>query len=118
MTGGRKLPKDLTVEILKDIRTEVRATNMRLEGTNSRLDTLTERVETITECVDTLTERVDTVAVRMDIFHDGQVRTATELLGVASALREVSALFREESLLRTRVEDHEERLVALERRAC
>ena len=43
---------DITVEILKDIRDEIRGINTRLDGTNTRLDGVTERLDGVTERLD------------------------------------------------------------------
>jgi uncharacterized coiled-coil DUF342 family protein len=92
-------PTDLTIEILKGIREEVHGlrgeahkTNERLDQTNERLDDLRDR-QTATE-----------------------VRLATELVGVAGAVREVRDLLRQDLGLRARVDDHERRIAAMERR--
>jgi len=45
-----------------------------------------------------------------------EVRLSTELVGVAGAVREVRDLLREDRALRNRVDDHERRLSAVERR--
>jgi hypothetical protein len=88
-------PTDLTIEILKDIRTEIRATNTRIDATNDRLDA--------------------TIA-RVDLLHEGQLRLATEVVGVSAAVRELSGLLREDRGLKSRVDDHEKRLTAIEHR--
>jgi hypothetical protein len=93
---------DLTIEILKDIRTEIRATNTRIDATNARLDTTV--------------DRLDQTIVRVDLLHEGQLRLATEVVGVASAVRELSDLLREDRALKQRVDDHETRITAIERR--
>jgi hypothetical protein len=38
---------DITVQILKDIRDEIRGTNGRVDTTNSRLDTMNSRLDTM-----------------------------------------------------------------------
>jgi hypothetical protein len=96
-------PTDLTIEILKGIREEVRKTNERLEVTNDRLDELR------TDLVD----RIEGVERRQTAT---EVRLATELIAVGSAVREVRDLLREDRGLRDRVDDHERRLVAVEGR--
>jgi hypothetical protein len=45
-----------------------------------------------------------------------EVRLATELVGVAGAVREVRDLLREDRALRSRVDDHERRIAEIERR--
>jgi hypothetical protein len=44
-----------------------------------------------------------------------EARLATELVGVAGAVREMRELFRDDLALRKRVDDHERRIVAMER---
>jgi uncharacterized protein YPO0396 len=96
-------PTDLTIEILKGIRDEARKTNERLDVTNDRLGELR------TELVD----RIERVERRQT---ETEVRLATELIAVGSAVRDVRDLLREDRVLRDRVDDHERRLVAVERR--
>jgi DNA anti-recombination protein RmuC len=164
-------PAELTLEILKEIRTEVRSTHQRLDATNQRLDTTNQRVEEvgaglskrieevgvglskridetnqrveemgaglskrieevgvglskridetnhrIEEVGAGLSKRIDATNARVQLLHEGQLRLATEVIGVASAVSDLSALLREDRLLRSRVDDHEKRLTAVERR--
>jgi hypothetical protein len=89
-------PTDLTLEILKGIRDEVR---MSREELSARIDRLSES------------------QLHME------TRVATELIAVASAvglvtneLREMRADARREGGLRARVDEHERRLGALEKK--
>ncbi|HEY3820693.1 MAG TPA: hypothetical protein VGL81_26185 [Polyangiaceae bacterium] len=83
---------DLTIQILKDIREAARQTNDRIEKTNDKLDALwTRQTET-------------------------EVRLATEIVTLVGAVREVRDLLRDDFALRDRVDDHERRLSAVERR--
>ena len=88
----RMEPTDVTIEVLKGIRDELRGTNARLDATNVRL----ERVER---------RQADT-----------EVRLATELVAVVDAVHEVRDLLRDDRQLRDRVADHERRLTAVETR--
>jgi len=90
-------PTDLTIEILKGIRDEAHKTNERLDQTNQRLDQTNER---LSELCDRQTAT--------------EVRLATEIVGVAGAVREVRDLLREDHALRGRVDDHERRISAIE----
>ena len=81
-----------TLTLLREIRDE-------LKGTNVRLD----RVES---CVGTLEKRQT----------ETEVRLASELVAVARAVGEVRDLLRDGLALRPQVEDHERRLSALEKR--
>jgi chromosome segregation ATPase len=96
-------PTDLTIEILKDIRTAVRATNERLDQTNERLD------ETRTE----LADRFDALAARIT---DTEVRLATEIVAIGGTLVQVRDLLREQTSIRDAVADHDRRIASLERR--
>ena len=96
-------PTDRTIEILEDIREEAHKTNERIQQTNDRLDGLQAEVRSgLGELRDRLTAT--------------EVRLATELVGVAGAVREVRDLLHEDRALRDRVDDHERRLSAVERR--
>jgi len=83
-------PTDLTIEILKGIREDTHKMSERLDETNQRLGELRDR-QTATE-----------------------VRLATEIVGLAGAVREVRDLLREDHALRSRVDDHERRISAIE----
>jgi hypothetical protein len=107
-------PTDLTIEILKGIREEARKTNERLDVTNDRLDELrTDMVDRLDELRTDMVDRIERVERRQT---ETEVRLATELVAVGSAVREVRDLLREDRVLRDRVDDHERRLVAVERR--
>jgi chromosome segregation ATPase len=82
----------LTLAVLKEIRDEVRKTNDRLEQTNDRL------------------ERLETRQTDMEM------RLATELIAVTSAVREVGDLFKDNAAVRGKVDEHETRIAALERK--
>jgi uncharacterized protein YPO0396 len=96
-------PTDLTIELLKSIRDEAHQTNERIDQTNARLDELR------TDLVD----RIERVERRQT---ETEVRLASELVAVGGAVREVRDLLREDHALRDRVDDHERRLTAVERR--
>ena len=87
-------PTEVTIEILKEIRDEIRdskeSLSSRIDATNERLDNL-ERRQTETE-----------------------IRLATEIISVAGAVREVKDLLADRLDLRDRVDDHERRISALE----
>ena len=89
---------DLTIEILKGIRDEIRGMRGEIRATNERLDTSNERLERL--------ERRQT---------ESEIRLATELLNVAAAVDKVRDLLRENLFVRDRVDDHERRLSVLER---
>jgi hypothetical protein len=80
------------VEILKSIRDELRGTNGRIDSLAVGLDALERRQV------------------------ESEVRLSTELLGVVGAVREVRDAVREGRVSRRRVDEHERRLAALEKR--
>lgn len=90
---------DLTIEILKQIRDAVVETNSRVDQTNARLD------ETNTNLATLARRQTET-----------EVRLATEIVALASAVNGVRDVLHERLDDRTRVDDHERRIRALERR--
>jgi predicted nucleic acid-binding Zn-ribbon protein len=89
-----------TLQVLREIRDELRKTNERLDGTNQRLERVEGRVESL--------ERRQS---------EGEIRLASELVAVAKAVQEVRDLLRDNLTVQHRVDDHERRIAALERRA-
>jgi chromosome segregation ATPase len=61
MAGG-----DLTIEILKNIRDEIRGVNGRLDAVNGRLDVTNERLDVVTERLDVTIGRLDVTNERLD----------------------------------------------------
>ncbi len=106
MASKKSAGGDLTTQILLQIRDEIRSTNKQLGGLNDRVDTLNEQV-------DTLNERVDRLESRQA---EDSIRLGTELLAVARAVVEVRDLLREQRLERERLDNHERRLTAIERK--
>ncbi|HEY3816152.1 MAG TPA: hypothetical protein VGL81_03220 [Polyangiaceae bacterium] len=104
-------PTDLTIEILKGIREEARKSNERLDALATEVRTGFGEM------------RAGLFDVRSEVKDLGdrqtatEIRLATELVGVAGAVREVRDLLREDRVLRDRVEDHERRISAMERGA-
>jgi hypothetical protein len=92
--AGKK--SDLTVEILREIRDEIRHTNERLDTTRAEVNERLERLEK---------RQTET-----------EVRLASGLTAVVGAVRELSDILRDDRKLRTVVSDHESRITALERR--
>ena len=88
--AASKKKVDTTLVVLREIRDAVKGTNVRLDETNTRLDAL-ERRQGETE-----------------------IRMATELTAVSSALRDVVGLIRD--LRDGRIASLEERVTAVERK--
>ena len=102
---------DLTIEILKGIREEIR-------GTNARLDTQAAILGRHAKTLDGHTSRLEGVEERIDRLYQRQVeseiRLATELVSVVDAIHEVRDELRSDRALRARVDDHEQRIERLE----
>jgi len=81
-----------TLQVLREIRDELKQTNERLGRVEGRAESLERRQS------------------------ESEVRLATELVAVAKAVHEVRDLLRDNLVVHHRVEDHERRLLALERR--
>jgi hypothetical protein len=90
-------PTDITIEILKSIRDEVRGTNQRLETLQADL-----------------IERLDRVERRQT---ESDVRVATELVALGGTMCEMRDAFLGDRALRAQVADHERRIQSMERRS-
>jgi len=98
---------DITVEILKDIREEIR--NVRSD-LSARID------QTNAELAET---RVELKGLRNEMIQritESEVRTATKLTDVVGAIHEVRDLLRDQSDLRPRVEKCESDIADIKRR--
>ncbi len=101
-------PTDITIEILKDIRTELQDVRTEL---HDGLQSVREEVQGVREEVQGLGTRVDRLERRQT---EGEIRVSTELVAIAGVMREVRDELREDRALRVRVDDHERRLRAIE----
>ena len=81
-------PTDLTIEILKGIRDEVRGVREEVHDLRAEMN---ERIDRTNERLDQTNERLDGLRDRQTAT---EVRLATELVGVAGAVREVRDLLR------------------------
>lgn len=100
---GCMTTNDLTLEVLKSIRDEVRQTNARLDQANGRLDQTNERLEVLRE---ELSRRIV----------ESEVRTSTAIADLAGTVREMTALLRNLVDLRPRVERCELEIDVLKQR--
>jgi chromosome segregation ATPase len=100
---------DITIEILKDIRGEIRElrgdTNARLDETNRRLDESNRRM-------DDTNDRLDTIAQRVV---ESEMRTATAIADLAGTVREMTQVLRASHDLRPRVERCEQDIAEIKR---
>ena len=103
-------PTDITIEILREIRDEIRNTNGRIDGVRDELRATNNELRTTK---DETNARFDTFTRRQT---ETEIRLATEIIAVAGAVREVRDVLREDLALRARVDDHERRISAMEHR--
>lgn len=103
--------KDLTIEILKGIRSEVAQTNLRIAETNARLDQTNARLDQTNAGLHSLREEVSRCIV------ESEVRTSTAIADLAGSVHEMTAVLRASADLRPRVERCERDIAELKRRA-
>lgn len=98
---------DLTIEILKSIRDEIRDTRTeltsRIDQTNARLDVVREE----------LSGRIDGLARQIV---ESEIRTATAITDLAGTVREMTGLLRTQHDLRPRLEKCEHDIAELRRK--
>jgi len=101
---------DLTVQILREIRDELRATKVELGAgireTNARLDQTNARLEQSNARLDRLDKRQT----------ESEIRLTTELVAVAHAVDSLKELLAQRLDLLKQVNGHELRISALEER--
>jgi len=101
-------PTDITIEILKSIRDEIRSTNERVDHLRTDMNGL--RAD--------MNHRFGEVNVRIDRLHDARIETdlrlSTEVLAVGTTLIAVRDELRLHRTSRSRLDDHEHRIEALE----
>ena len=96
-------PKDLTLEVLKQIREDGRRNGERIDETNARLNETNARLDNLGE---TLGRRIV----------ESEMRTATAIAELAGTVRELSTSLKEDRDLRRRVERCESDIAALKQR--
>ncbi|MBN8616173.1 MAG: hypothetical protein J0L92_36625 [Deltaproteobacteria bacterium] len=96
----------MTLKVLEQIRDEIR-------GTNQRVDHLGVCLEETNRRLDATNDKVDLLARRQT---EAEVRLATEIVALAGVVREVKDVLAKRLDDRDRVDDHEQRIQALERR--
>jgi hypothetical protein len=107
-------PGDVTIEILKGIRDEVRQTNVRLDETNVRLEggfvELGGRIDATNARIDEMRAELSRRIVA------SEVRTATAITDLAGTVRELTSVLRSQADIRPRVERCERDIDELRRR--
>jgi uncharacterized protein Yka (UPF0111/DUF47 family) len=104
-------PSDLTIEVLKSIRDEVRATNERMDGLRDDVHATNGRIDAL---------RADTQQGFSEVSRrivESDVRTATAITDLAGTVRDMTAVLRAQHDLRPRLEQCERDIDALKRRA-
>jgi chromosome segregation ATPase len=111
---------DITIEILKEIRAELRGVNQRMDGMDKRFDGIDERFDGMNQRFDTLEERIDLTSQRLDITNERLGVVESTLLTLArrqrTAIKYLKATADHGSRLDTRVTDLEVRVGRLENR--
>jgi hypothetical protein len=98
-------PNDITVELLKEIRGELRGTNLRLDELTGRLDETNDRLDLTNDRLVALAQRVV----------ESEVRTATAIADLAGSVREMTQVLRASHDLRPRVERCEQDIADIKR---
>jgi chromosome segregation ATPase len=101
---------DITVQILIDIRDEIRTTNKKVDQTNVRVDQLGERVDALGARLD---KRIDNLA---DRIVESEIRTASAVTELAGTVRAVHSMLSDRFDLRDRVERCERDIAELKQR--
>src|ERR1051325_8763070 len=99
---------DLTTQVLIEIRDEIAATRVdlseRIDQTNGRLDQTNERLDQTNTRLDRLERR----------HVDAEIRLSTEVVGLTDVVRDLRDTLLEDRQLRKTVDNHEQRIRALE----
>ena len=100
-------PTDLSLAVLKQIRDAVTQTNVRLDETRGEIS------QRLDQTREELSQRLDQLARRQT---ETEIRLATELTAVVGAVHSLRDAVVADRELRKTVENHEQRLSAIERR--
>jgi septal ring factor EnvC (AmiA/AmiB activator) len=104
--------------VLREIRDEAKQTNARLDQTNARLDQTNARLGQTNARLDVMGDRIDVMGDRLERVEKRQVaselRLATELVAVTSAIHELKGVLLVDRELRRDILDHERRIQTLE----
>jgi chromosome segregation ATPase len=103
-------PTDITIEILKDIRSAIGQTNERLDSTIERLDSTNERLDSTNERIDSLRDELSRRIV------ESEIRTSTAITALAGTVSDMTDVLRASHDLRPRVERCEQDIVEIKRR--
>ncbi len=110
-------PENLTVQILREIRDEVKKTNERLDQSNERIDGLGQRIDETNKRVDETNERL--VDLRKELSQrivESEIRTATAITDLAGAVHSLRDAFVENLNLSGRVSQCEHDIKDIKRK--
>jgi uncharacterized protein YoxC len=102
---------NVTIEILKGIREEVKETNVRVDGLRSDVKETNVRVDGLRDEVKGLRDELSRRIV------ESEVRTSTAIADLAGTVRELTSVLRVQADLRPRVERCEREIEDLKKRA-
>jgi methyl-accepting chemotaxis protein len=110
-------PTDITIEILKDIRSAIGQTNERLDRTNDRLEQMNSRIDQTNHSLFGTNERIDSLRDELSRrIVESEIRTSTAITALAGTVSEMTDVLRASHDLRPRVERCEQDIVDLKRR--
>jgi hypothetical protein len=110
-------PTDITIEILKDIRSAIGQTNERLDRTNDRLDQTNHSLVGTHALIDGTNERIDSLRDELSRrIVESEIRTSTAITALAGTVSEMTDVLRASHDLRPRLERCEQDIVDLKRR--
>jgi chromosome segregation ATPase len=92
---------DITVQVLVEIRDEIRSTNRRLDATNERLERLETTSGQLVERIDGTNQRLDRLENRLV---ESEIRLATAITDMHGTLQDVQGRLKGQLDLRVRVE--------------
>jgi chromosome segregation ATPase len=87
-----------------------------LNAIRDRLDAHEARLESVDHRLESVDHRLESVDRRLAHLVEGQTRMTTELVAIGGTLQQVVGLLRERLDERHRVDDHEDRIRALEKK--
>ncbi len=115
------MESEVAIELLKNIRDEIRETRVslseRIDATNTRIDAMDQRIDGRLESTNS---RIDGTNTRLERLERRQVemevRLATEIVALNGAVGKLVETLQADRGVRVTVRDHEKRITALEKR--
>jgi len=108
---------DITIEILKGIRQDLRDLGGRIDGTNARIDGTNTRIEGTNARIDSTNTRIEEMRDELSRrIVESEIRTSTAIADLAGTVREMTSMLRASNELRPRVERCENDIAEIKRR--